>query len=89
MTQRVPEVAQCLKGLPQRVLGLTQVSRRLTQGPEGPTLSFSCAREGFVGQVFCIPNYEYRGIVAVDFSLSTEPVRHPVVLKEILHNNKP
>ena len=59
VTQRVPEAAQCLKELTQRVLGLTQVSRRLTQvsrrltqWPEGPALSFSCAREGFVGQVF-------------------------------------
>ena len=50
--QRVLEVAQCLRGPTQGVLGLTQVSKRLTQRPEGPAPSFSCAREGFVGQVF-------------------------------------
>ena len=38
VTQRVPEGAQCLKGLTQRVLRLTQC--------------FSVAGEGFVGQVF-------------------------------------
>ena len=50
--QRHPEAVQCLRGLMQRVLGLMQVSRRLTQRPEGPTLSFSCVGEGFMGQVF-------------------------------------
>ena len=50
--QRVPKAAQCLRGLMQSVLGLMQVSRRLTERPKGPALSFRVAEEGYVGQVF-------------------------------------
>ena len=45
VTQRVPEVAYCLRGLAQRVL-------RPTQRLEGLAQCFRVVREGFMGHVF-------------------------------------
>ena len=45
VTQRVPEDAQCLRGMTQR-------GQRLTQRSGGLTQCFSGAGEGFVGHVF-------------------------------------